>query len=62
MVETHQMQAKDLPNLPTTNNPKDPVIQPKHVSEYHEKILIWKRLEWASNQQGVEENLQDGQF
>jgi hypothetical protein len=41
------MQVMDLPNLPTTNNPKDLVIQSKHVSEYHEKILIskgWKRV------------------
>jgi hypothetical protein len=40
----------------------DPVIQSRHGNNGHENLLIRKGLEWALDQQGVEENLQDDWF
>jgi hypothetical protein len=47
----------DLSNLLAKDNPKDLVIQLGHTSKYHEKLLIQKRGEWASDLWGLEENL-----
>jgi hypothetical protein len=51
--------VKDLPNLQAKDNPKDPIIQPRHMSKYREKLLIRKERKWVLNQWRVEENLQD---
>ncbi len=51
------MQVTNLPNLPTKDNPMDPIIQPEHASEGHEDLLIQKKQERVLDWWGVEENL-----